>query len=85
MKDKKDTATRELPGFSTVEPQAGIVQVSTAVAAPLVSGAGQPRQRPAARLQHQLDLLDATDASGLPPWQREAGTDLTGLPLWAAA
>ena len=35
--------------------------------------------------QHQLELLDETDASGLPVWRREEGTDLTGLPVWAAA
>jgi hypothetical protein len=32
--------------------------------------------------QVQLELLEATDTSGLPVWQREEGLDITGLPIW---
>jgi hypothetical protein len=82
MRDKKDIATFDLPGFGTA-------------AAPLVHPAHPPPHdaRPARtpRLkklglrQEQLELLDPTDASGLPVWRRDDNTDLTGLPNWAAA
>ena len=44
-----------------------------------------PRSRIAGIRQHQLELLDDTDASGLPVWRRDEGLDLTGLPVWAAS
>ncbi|MFZ6645319.1 hypothetical protein ACO0LO_06365 [Undibacterium sp. TJN25] len=34
-------------------------------------------------IQQQLELLEPTDASGLPPWSRDNNMDLTGLPVWA--
>ena len=39
--------------------------------------------RKAALKQVQLELLEPTDASGLPVWNRDEGLDLTGLPIWA--
>ncbi len=77
MRDKKDNATFDLPGFGA--------------AAPLVHQAHEarrttvPRQRKASIRQQQLELLDETDNSGLPVWRRDDNTDLTGLPNWAAA
>jgi len=77
MRDKKDHATCELPGF-------GLARASEQ--APL-----ETKRASAARLpkflakQHQLALFEATDATGLPVWRREDNIDLTGLPIWAAA
>ncbi len=73
MRDKRDNATLDLPGFGCAgtEPEA--------------KRAGAPRQRKNALQQHQLPLLEETDASGLPVWRRDDNTDLTGLPIWAAA
>jgi hypothetical protein len=78
MRDKKDNATFDLPGFDpapAVEP---------------VLPAAEPkrtRARRAAVKQEQLALLDldAADASGLPVWQRDPNLDLTGLPIWQPA
>jgi hypothetical protein len=76
MRDKKDNATIDLPGF---EP-----------AAPLEAGAlGQvdsrrtPRPRRTGMKQEQISLLEETDTSGLPVWRRDDNLDLTGLPVWA--
>jgi hypothetical protein len=77
MRDKKDNATFELPGFE-----------ATPASLPLVAETRRPaaaRGRKSALRQQQLELLGETDASGLPVWRRDAGTDLTGLPVWAAA
>ena len=74
MRDKKDNATFDLPGFG--------------VAAPLASEAKRPagnRIRKAGLKQVQLELLAPTDNSGLPVWRRDANTDLSGLPVWAPA
>jgi hypothetical protein len=77
MRDKKDNATLDLPGFGA--------------AAELPPACAETRRAPTARArrnvprQQQLELLEETDASGLPVWRREAGTDLTGLPNWAPA
>lgn len=72
MRDKKDNATFDLPGFSP--------------AAPLEPEAKRPPaprgKRPAVK-QVQLELLEATDTSGLPVWVRDENLDLTGLPVWA--
>ena len=77
MRDKKDNATLDLPGFGCALPPAlPPVEAKRSL---------QPRQRPGALAQHQLELLDATDATGLPLWRRDDNTDLTGLPIWAAA
>ena len=76
MRDKKDNATIDLPGF---EP-----------AAPLETGNVEFR-RPASRSrrstlkQEQIPLLEETDTSGLPVWRRDDNLDLTGLPVWAPA
>ncbi|MES2759730.1 MAG: hypothetical protein V4693_20355 [Pseudomonadota bacterium] len=78
MRDKKDNATLDLVGFDADLPQS-----STDISTPPVKRA--PRSRLAGIRQHQLELLDETDASGLPVWRRDEGTDLTGLPVWAAA
>jgi hypothetical protein len=78
MRDKKDNATLDLVGFDADLPPAS----PPIVPAPLKRAA---RNRNAGIRQHQLELLDATDASGLPVWRRDEGLDLTGLPVWAAA
>jgi hypothetical protein len=78
MRDKKDNATLDLVGFDADLPPAS---PSAAPAAPKRAA----RNRTAGIRQHQLELLDETDATGLPVWRRDEGTDLTGLPVWAAA
>jgi hypothetical protein len=77
MRDKKDNATIDLPGF---EP-----------AAPLEAGAfthaeprrNTPRPRRTGMKQEQISLLEETDTTGLPVWRRDDNLDLTGLPVWA--
>lgn len=77
MRDKKDNATFDLPGFGP--PSATLLTPA------------EPEPKRAARIkkagvkQVQLELLDPTDASGLPVWRRDENTDLTGLPNWAPA
>jgi hypothetical protein len=76
MRDKKDNATFDLPGFDA--------------AAPFVTVAVEPRRggsrpRRTALKQEQLQLLEETDATGLPVWQRDPNLDDTGLPVWAPA
>ena len=72
MRDKKDQATLDLPGFS-----------------PAVAPTQEPKRAPGGRIkkatlkQVQLELLDPTDSSGLPVWERNDNLDLTGLPNWA--
>jgi hypothetical protein len=76
MRDKKDNATIDLPGFEEAyvpPPQ------------PLEPKKVAPRQRRATLKQEQLQLLDETDATGLPVWKRDDNLDLTGLPVWAPA
>ncbi|MGB9990875.1 hypothetical protein [Pseudoduganella rhizocola] len=41
-----------------------------------------PRVRKPALKQEQLELLEPTDTTGLPLWQRDENLDLTGLPIW---
>lgn len=74
MRDKKDNATIDLPGF---EPSA-----------PLEAGAGEiarttTRTRRASLKQEQTFLFEETDTTGLPVWRRDDNLDLTGLPVWA--
>jgi hypothetical protein len=76
MRDKKDNATFDLPGF---EPAAAMDAV---VVAPAQEPKRTPRPRRAALKQEQLALLEETDASGLPVWKRDPNLDLTGLPVW---
>lgn len=76
MRDKKDNATFDLPGF---EPAAH----DDAVVAPSPEPKrGGPRPRRIALKQEQMQLLDETDATGLPVWKRDPNLDLTGLPIW---
>jgi len=76
MRDKKDNATFDLPGFEP--PPAPLA----AVVEPARSGP-RPRVRRPALKQEQLALIEETDASGLPVWKRDDKLDLTGLPVWA--
>jgi len=72
MRDKKDNATFDLPGFSP--------------AAPLEPEAKRPaplRAKRNTQKQVQLELLEPTDTTGLPLWVRDDKLDLTGLPVWA--
>lgn len=77
MRDKKDNATFDLPGFGTatdlMHPPAEARRTTV------------PRRRKIVARQEQLELLEETDASGLPVWRRDDNTDLTGLPVWATA
>jgi len=77
MRDKKDNATFDLPGFGSAAPL--MHPPSEAKRTTVV------RQRKVVVKQQQLELLEETDASGLPVWRRDENTDLTGLPNWAAA
>ena len=77
MRDKKDNATFDLLGFDD--------DLAPAPAAMPVPAKRAARIRTAGLRQEQLELLDETDASGLPVWRRDEGTDLTGLPVWAAS
>jgi len=77
MRDKKDNATFDLPGFEPAAPLAASVEP-----------ASQPkrnstRPRRLVLKQEQIPLLEETDASGLPVWRRDDKLDLTGLPVWA--
>ncbi len=75
MRDKKDNATIDLPGFEpALDAEAGAV-----VAEPKRGG---PRLRRVALRQEQLALLEDTDTTGLPVWKRDPDLDLTGLPVW---
>jgi hypothetical protein len=75
MRDKKDNATFDLPGFEAAAPLAPAVEPKRS--------ASRPRRT--TLKQEQLPLLDETDASGLPVWRRDDNLDLTGLPVWAPA
>ena len=79
MRDKKDIATFDLPGFEP-EPR-GLVVAEPEVKAPRST----PRIRRVPLKQEQMQLLEETDASGLPVWRRDDTLDLTGLPVWAPA
>jgi hypothetical protein len=71
MRDKKDNATFDLPGFGSAAPLE-----------PEPKRAPPPRVRRASLKQEQMELLDPTDASGLPIWQNDPELDLSGLPIW---
>ena len=74
MKDNKDNATMELPGFDVPAQE---VTEPRKVA--------PPQKRGKYLKQEQLDLLSVlgpTDISGLPAWINNENTDLTGLPVW---
>jgi len=72
MRDKKDNATLDLPGFGHAEPME-----------PEAKRPPPPRARRAALKQVQMELLEPTDTTGLPLWVKDPGLDLTGLPVWA--
>ena len=78
MRDKKDNATIDLPGFEPAEP------LDAAVAQLVEPKRGGPRPRRAQLKQEQLALLDlaGTDDTGLPAWKHDPNLDLTGLPVW---
>lgn len=76
MRDKKDNATIDLPGFEEAFAPPPPAAEPKKVA---------PRQRRTTLKQEQLELLEETDASGLPVWRRDESLDLTGLPVWAPA
>jgi hypothetical protein len=81
MRDKKDNATFDLPGFEPAEPiEAAVVQLAE-------PRRGGPRPRRVSLKQEQLALLDLadTDHTGLPVWKRDPNLDLTGLPIWQPA
>jgi len=74
MKDNKDYATLELPGFAEPLVEAPELRKNTI----------QPKRCKIAK-QVQLSLLETlgpTDISGLPAWVNDENTDLTGLPVW---
>ncbi|WP_395399957.1 hypothetical protein ACHMW6_22145 [Pseudoduganella sp. UC29_106] len=71
MRDKKDNATLDLPGFGSAAP----MEPEPKLSAP-------PRKRRPAMKQEQMELLEPTDTSGLPIWQNDPNLDLTGLPIW---
>lgn len=72
MRDKKDNATFDLPGFGPAAPLE-----------PETKRPPAPRARRAGLKQEQLELLEPTDTTGLPVWVRDDKLDLTGLPVWA--
>jgi hypothetical protein len=78
MRDKKDNATIDLPGFEPALPVEAVVAEPRAPA---------PRPRRATLKQEQIPLLDLeeTDASGLPAWKNDPDLDLSGLPVWKPA
>jgi hypothetical protein len=84
MRDKKDNATFDLPGFEPApHDDPAVVPVSpSADPAPK-----RTRARRSGLKQEQLMLLDLgkTDATGLPVWNDDPDLDLTGLPVWKPA
>jgi hypothetical protein len=80
MRDKKDKATIDLPGF---EPAA--LLEDGAAESRRTESHPRPRPRRAGMKQEQISLLEETDTSGLPVWRRDDNLDLTGLPVWAPA
>ncbi|MES2740762.1 MAG: hypothetical protein V4754_07395 [Pseudomonadota bacterium] len=84
MRDKKDNATLDLPGFGAAGVgAAGVDAAGVGAAAPASARPGRVK-KPAPK-QVQLELLEATDNSGLPVWTRDDRLDLTGLPIWDPA
>lgn len=76
MRDKKDNATFDLPGFEPAAPP-------DAALLPAPEPKRNPRPRRAALKGVQLALIEETDTTGLPVWKRDDKLDLTGLPVWA--
>ena len=85
MRDKKDNATFDLPGFEPgPHDDAAVVHSPSADPAPAPK---RPRARRTTQKQEQLMLLNLadTDATGLPVWKHDPDLDLTGLPVWKPA
>ena len=84
MRDKKDNATFDLPGFEPAAPLAAAVAPGGPHAD---QHAAQPKRSPRPRRialkQEQMPLLEETDTTGLPVWRRDDKLDLNGLPVWA--
>ncbi|MDN4038482.1 hypothetical protein [Massilia sp. YIM B02443] len=81
MRDKKDNATFDLPGFEPAAPLVAAAEPNgVAGEQPKRNG---PRPRRIALKQEQMQLLEETDTTGLPVWRRDDKLDLTGLPVWA--
>jgi hypothetical protein len=95
MRDKKDNATFDLPGFEPAphDDTAAVSVAAATTAAPpdaAVDPAPAPKRMRARRTmpkQEQLMLVDLahTDATGLPVWKHDPDLDLTGLPVWKPA
>jgi len=88
MRDKKDNATFDLPGFEpTPHDAAAVVPAAASPDASVEPAPKRIRARRAAQKQEQLMLLDLekTDATGLPVWNHDPDLDLTGLPIWKPA
>ena len=79
MRDKKDNATIDLPGFEEAAPLA----TSVVVDVNRLETRRAPRPRRTTMKQEQISLLEETDTTGLPVWRRDDNLDLTGLPVWA--
>ena len=79
MRDKKDNATIDLPGFEEAAPLATPVAADGTRLEPKRI----PRPRRTTMKQEQISLLEETDTTGLPVWRRDDNLDLTGLPVWA--
>jgi hypothetical protein len=77
MRDKKDNATIDLPGFEPAAP------LEASAIAQLDARRTTSRPRRTGMKQEQISLLEETDTSGLPVWRRDDNLDLTGLPVWA--
>jgi hypothetical protein len=79
MRDKKDNATIDLPGFEPVAP----LEAGAVAQAAQLDARRTPRPRRTGMKQEQISLLEETDTTGLPVWRRDDNLDLTGLPVWA--
>ena len=90
MRDKKDNATFDLPGFEPAPHDDAAVASAAASPDSSVDPAPVPKRTRARRTlpkQEQLTLVDLadTDATGLPVWKHDPDLDLTGLPIWKPA
>ena len=87
MRDKKDNATFDLPGFEPAPHDDAAAVSAVAPDASVEPAPKRTRMRRAAQKQEQLMLLDLekTDATGLPVWKHDPDLDLTGLPIWKPA
>ena len=86
MRDKKDNATFDLPGFEPAPHDDTAAAFSPSPSSD-PAAAKRPRARRTAQKQEQLMLMNLaeTDATGLPVWKHDPDLDLTGLPVWKPA